>query len=245
MPHGGQLRFATEMVDVDRAAAERRVPMPPGRYVRLTIADTGIGIAPDIAPHIFEPFFTTKEADNGTGLGLATVYGIVKQSGGYVWVTSQLGLGTSFEIYLPPVQEAVEASVRVERSTPVTGGTETILLAEDDAAVRRLSSTALRQFGYMVLEARDGEDALRLARSDGDRDIHLLVTDLVMPGVSGRELAAQLALERPGMRVLYTTGYAEAMAMEADVDRDVPLLAKPFLPNDLVRLVRERLDSPP
>ena len=147
MPHGGQLRFATEMVDVDRVAAERRVPMPPGRYVRLTITDTGTGIAPDIAPHIFEPFFTTKEADKGTGLGLATVYGIVKQSGGYVWVTSQLGLGTSFEIYLPPVQEAVEALVRVERSTPVTGGTETILLAEDDAAVRRLSSTALRQFG--------------------------------------------------------------------------------------------------
>jgi two-component system, cell cycle sensor histidine kinase and response regulator CckA len=245
MPHGGQLRFATEMVDVDRVAAEHRVPMPPGRYVRLTITDTGTGIAPDITPHIFEPFFTTKEADKGTGLGLATVYGIVKQSGGYVWVTSQLGLGTSFEIYLPPVQEAVDALVRVEQSTPVTGGAETVLLAEDDAAVRRLSSTALRQFGYTVLEARDGEDALRLARSDSGRDIHLLITDLVMPGVSGRELAAQLALERPGMRVLYTTGYAETMAMAADLDRDVPLLAKPFLPSDLVRLVRERLDSPP
>ena len=213
MPQGGQLRFVTEMVDVDRVAAERRAPMPPGRYVRLTITDTGTGIAPDIAPHIFEPFFTTKEADKGTGLGLATVYGIVKQSGGYVWVTSQLGLGTSFEFTFPPVQEAVEALVRVEPSRPVTGGTETILLAEDDAAVRRLSSTALRQFGYTVLEARDGEDALRLARSDHDRDIHLLITDIVMPGVSGRELAAQFALERPAMRVLYTNGYAETMAM--------------------------------
>jgi two-component system cell cycle sensor histidine kinase/response regulator CckA len=244
MPHGGQLRFSTEMVDVDRAAAERRVPMPPGRYVRLTIADTGTGIAPDIVPHIFEPFFTTK-ADKGTGLGLATVYGIVKQSGGYVWVTSQLGLGTSFEIYLPPVQGAAEALVRVETSGPVTGGTETILLAEDDTAVRRLSSTALRQCGYTVLEARDGEDALRLARSVADRDIHLLITDIVMPGVSGRELAAQLTLERPGMRVLYTTGYAEATTMQEAVDRQTQLLAKPFLPNDLVRLVRERLDSLP
>ena len=243
MPQGGQLRFATEMVDVDRLAAQRRAPMPAGRYVRLTITDTGTGIAPDIAPHIFEPFFTTKEAHRGTGLGLATVYGIVKQSGGYVWATSQVGLGTSFEIYLPPVQEAVQALVRVEQSAPVTGGTETILLAEDDGAVRRLSSTALRQYGYTVLEARDGEDALRLARSDRDLEIHLLITDIVMPGVSGRELAAQFALERPEMRVLYTTGYAETMTMQPDVDRDVPLLAKPFLTHDLIRLVRERLDS--
>jgi CheY-like chemotaxis protein len=232
------------MVDVDRLAAEQRAPMPPGRYVRLTITDTGTGIAPEVAPHIFEPFFTTKEAYKGTGLGLATVYGIVKQSGGYVWATSQVGRGTSFEIYFPPVQEAVEALVRVARSEPVTGGTETILLAEDDGAVRRLSSTALRQYGYTVLEARDGEDALRLARSDRDLEIHLLITDIVMPGVSGRELAAQFVLERPEMRVLYTTGYAETLTMRAEVDRGVPLLAKPFLVNDLVRLVRERLDSP-
>jgi two-component system cell cycle sensor histidine kinase/response regulator CckA len=243
MPQGGQLRLVTEMVDVDRIAPGRE-PMPPGRYVRLTITDTGTGIAPEIAPHIFEPFFTTKEAHKGTGLGLATVYGIIKQSGGYVWVTSQVGLGTSFELYFPPVREAVEALVRVEQSEPVSGGTETILLAEDDGAVRRLSSTALRQYGYTVLEARDGEDALRLARSDRDREIHLLITDIVMPGVSGDELAAQLASERPEMRVLYTTGYAETATLRVDEDRDVPLLAKPFLPNDLVRLVRERLDRP-
>jgi signal transduction histidine kinase/CheY-like chemotaxis protein len=244
MPKGGQLRFVTEMVDVDRVAAQRHAPMPAGRYVRLTITDTGTGIAPEIEEHIFEPFFTTKERHKGTGLGLATVHGIVTQSGGFVWATSQPGLGTSFEIYLPAVHEAVDKLVRVEQVESVTGGTETILIAEDDGAVRRLASITLRQAGYTVLEARDGEDALRLARSDGHRDIHLLVTDVVMPGLSGRDLASQFATERPEMRVLYTSGYAETITMRAGVDGDVPLLAKPFLPNDLVRVVRERLDSP-
>jgi two-component system, cell cycle sensor histidine kinase and response regulator CckA len=244
MPKGGQLRFVTEMVDVDHEAAQRRAPMPPGRYVRLTITDTGTGIPPEIRQHIFEPFFTTKERDKGTGLGLATVYGIVKQSGGFVSVTSQLGFGSSFEIYFPPVHEAVEEFVRVEQPASVTGGSETILIAEDDGAVRRLASVTLRQYGYTVLEARDGEHALQLARSDRHRDIHLLITDVVMPGLSGHELASQFATERPGMRVVYTSGYAEPITMRTGVDRDVPLLAKPFLLNDLVRLVRESLDSP-
>jgi CheY-like chemotaxis protein len=244
MPTGGTLRFATEMVDVDRVAAPRRLPMSPGRYVRLTITDTGAGMSPEIQQHIFEPFFTTKERNKGTGLGLATVYGIVKQSGGFVWVTSQVGLGTSFEIYLPPVHEAVEALVRVEQRATVTGGTETVLLAEDDGAVRRLMGIALCGYGYTVLEARDGEEALRMARSDRHRDIHLLITDVVMPGVSGRALASQFATERPEMRVLYTSGYAETVTMRAGLDRGVPLLAKPFLPGDLLQRVRETLDSP-
>jgi PAS domain S-box-containing protein len=243
MPKGGQLRFVTEMVDVDEATAQRRVPMPPGRYVRLTITDTGTGMSDDIQRHIFEPFFTTKERNKGTGLGLATVYGIVKQSGGYVWVTSRLGLGTSFEIFLPPVQEAVEPLVRVEPSASPTGGTETVLLAEDDGAVRRLASTALRQYGYTVLEARDGADALQVARNDQRRDIHLLITDVVMPGLSGRDLALHLAAERSDMRVLYTSGYAESVTMRTGLERGVPLLAKPFLPHDLVQRVREILDS--
>ncbi len=245
MPKGGQLRFVTEMVDVDQAAAQRHAPMPPGRYVRLTVTDTGSGISPEVQQHIFEPFFTTKERNKGTGLGLATVYGIVKQSGGYIWVTSQLELGTSFEIYLPPVQEAVEPLVRVEGFASLTGGTETVLLAEDDGAVRRLVCTTLRHYGYEVLEARDGEEALRVARRDRRRDIHLLITDVVMPGLSGRDLAWQLATERPEMRVLYTTGYAETVTMRTGLERDVPLLSKPFLPNDLIRAVREILDTPP
>jgi two-component system, cell cycle sensor histidine kinase and response regulator CckA len=244
MPKGGSLRFVTEMIDVDAVERQRRAPVPVGRYVRLTIADTGFGISPEIQQHIFEPFFTTKDRHKGTGLGLATVYGIVKQSGGYISVTSQLGVGTSFEIHLPVVHEAVEPLVRVEESKLFTGGDETVLLAEDDGAVRRLASIALRQYGYTVLEARDGEEALQLARSDRNRDIHLLITDVVMPGVSGRDLALQLAAERPNMRVLYTSGYAEAVTMRAGLAHGVPLLAKPFLPNELLRRVRESLDSP-
>jgi two-component system, cell cycle sensor histidine kinase and response regulator CckA len=243
MPKGGRLRFATEMVDVDRASAEQRAPMQAGRYVRLTITDSGIGIAPEIQQHIFEPFFTTKERHQGTGLGLATVYAIVKQSRGYVWMTSEVGRGTSFELYFPPVHEAAEALVRVEPSESVAGGTETILIAEDDGAVRRLAGIALRKYGYTVLEARDGEDALRMARSDALRDIHLLVTDVVMPGLSGRELAAHFASERPAMRVLYTSGYAETVTMRAGLHRNSPLLAKPYLSTDLARLVRESLDG--
>jgi PAS domain S-box-containing protein len=243
MPKGGQLRFATDMVEVDEAAAQARAPMAPGRYVRLTITDTGSGMSPEIQQHIFEPFFTTKALHKGTGLGLATVYGIVQQSGGYVWVTSQPELGTSFEIYLPAVKEAVEAPAPGEETAALTGGTETVLLAEDDGAVRRLASVALRQYGYTVLEARDGEEALRVARSDRRRHIHLLITDVVMPGLSGGELALQLAAERPDMRVLYTSGYAEDITMRAGLARGVALLAKPFVSCDIVRRVRETLDS--
>jgi CheY-like chemotaxis protein len=243
MPHGGELRFVTETVDVDAADAQRRPPMVPGRYVRLTVADTGAGMPPEIQQHVFEPFFTTKDLNKGTGLGLATVDGIVKQSGGFVSMTSQVGLGTSVEIYFPVVDEPVQELVRAAPAAEVAGGTETVLLAEDDGAVRRLASIALRQYGYTVLESRDGEDALRLARSDRNLTIHLLITDVVMPGLSGPELAAQLAPERPEMRVLYTTGYAETVAMRAGLERSAPVLAKPFLPNDLVRVVRERLDS--
>jgi PAS domain S-box-containing protein len=245
MPKGGRLRFMTGMVDVDTAAAQRRGPMPPGRYVRLIIADTGTGMSSEIKRHIFEPFFTTKERNKGTGLGLATVYGIVKQSGGYIWVTSQPGLGTSFEIDLPAIEGTVEALVRAEQPAAVTGGTETVLLAEDDGAVRRLASIALRQYGYTVLEARDGEEALQMARSDRRRDIHLLIADVVMPGLSGRDLALQLGTERPAIKVLYTSGYAEAITIRAGLTRGEPLLAKPFVSCDLVQRVRETLDSPP
>ncbi len=245
MPNGGTLRFMTEMVDVDVLDTQRRVLMPPGRYVRLTISDTGMGISLEVQRHIFEPFFTTKERNRGTGLGLAMVDGFVQQSGGYVGVTSQVGRGTSFEIYLPAVHEAVELLVQVEESEALIGGDETVLLAEDDAAVRRLATMALRKYGYTVLEARDGEEALQLARSDRHREINLLITDVVMPGLSGRELAVQLATERPDMRVLYTSGYAEAVTMRTGLEHGVPLLAKPFLPNELLRRVRESLDSPP
>ena len=244
MPTGGQLRFVTDMVELDEAAARARAPMTPGRYVRLTITDTGSGMAPEIQQHIFEPFFTTKSLNKGSGLGLATVYGIVQQSGGYVSVSSQPGAGTSFEVCLPAVKDAVEAPAPAGKTASLTGGTETVLLAEDDDAVRRLACLALRQHGYIVLEAHDGEEALRIARSDPRRHIHLLITDVVMPGLSGGDLALQLANDRPDMRVLYTSGYAEDITMRSGLKRGVPLLAKPFIAGDIVRRVRETLDGP-
>jgi two-component system cell cycle sensor histidine kinase/response regulator CckA len=240
MPQGGRLRLATETVDLDEPAARRRPPMPPGRYVRLTVSDTGIGMTPEIQTHIFEPFFTTKAQGRGTGLGLATVYGIVKQSGGFIWVQSAVGQGTTFEIYLPVVQEAIEWAVDIPLTVEYGGGSQTILLAEDDGAVRRFARDVLSKHGYVVLDARDGEEALALARRRRGV-IHLLITDVVMPGLSGRDLAARVTAERPDLRVLYTSGYTGNVMMRAGSDTDLRLLPKPFLPADLLRRVGETL----
>jgi CheY-like chemotaxis protein len=238
MPQGGRLRLVTDTVDVDEVWAHLHPPMPAGRYVRLTVSDTGTGMTPQTRAHIFEPFFTTKERGKGTGLGLATVYGIVKQSGGFIWVESHVGRGTKFEIYLPVVHETVEPPVQVAPVVDVSGGSQTILLAEDDGAVRRLARDVLTKQGYTVLDARDGDEALTIARRYS-RTIHLLITDVVMPGLSGRDLAARLSVERPDVRVLYTSGYTENVMMRAGFEHGLTLLAKPFLPNDLLRKVRE------
>jgi len=238
MPQGGRLRLVTDTVDVDEVWAHLHPPMPAGRYVRLTVSDTGTGMTPQTQAHIFEPFFTTKERGKGTGLGLATVYGIVKQSGGFIWVESHVGRGTKFEIYLPVVHETVEPPVQVAPVVDVSGGSQTILLAEDDGAVRRLARDVLTKQGYTVLDARDGDEALTIARRYS-RTIHLLITDVVMPGLSGRDLAARLSVERPDVRVLYTSGYTENVMMRAGFEHGLTLLAKPFLPNDLLRKVRE------
>jgi two-component system, cell cycle sensor histidine kinase and response regulator CckA len=244
MPTGGQLRFLTESVNVDDATSKRYPPMTQGRYVRVTVTDTGIGMSVETQAHIFEPFFTTKPAGKGTGLGLATAYGIVKQSDGFIWVDSRDGGGTGFMIYLPvvdaPVEQAVVASG--ERG-PVVGGSETILLVEDDGAVRRLANHTLSYHGYTVLDARDGEHALELSEQHRGA-IQLLVTDVVMPGLSGPALANQLRAERPTLRVLYTSGYAEGVTARAGAGRGkVPLLNKPFLPVDLLWRVREALNA--
>ena len=239
MPQGGRLRLATETVAIDEVAARRRPPMPSGSYVRLTVSDTGIGMPPEIRAHVFEPFFTTK-AGRGTGLGLATVYGIVKQSGGYIWVESEPGGGTTFEIYLPVVQEPVEPVMEMSPLVDYSGGSQTILLAEDDGAVRRLARDVLAKHGYTVLDARDGEEALALARKRRGA-IHLLITDVVMPGLSGRDLAERLGVERPGVRVIYTSGYSEKVMMRAGFEQGLTLLPKPFLPADLLRKVGETL----
>ena len=242
MPQGGRLRLTTATVDVGVADARRRQPMQPGRYVRLTVSDTGTGMAPETQAHIFEPFFTTKPRGKGTGLGLATVYGIVKQSDGYIWVDSQIGQGTSFEIYLAIANASVETPV--ERTPPreFVGSSQTILLAEDDGAVRRLARDVLARQGYTVLEARDGDEALVVARRERGV-IHLLVTDVVMPGLSGRELATRLHQERPDVRVLYTSGYTERIIMRSGVEQGLTLLPKPFLPADLLQKVEEILGA--
>jgi len=240
MPQGGHLRLATATVDVDEAWAHRHAPMPAGRYVRLTVSDTGVGMPPETKARIFEPFFTTKERGKGTGLGLATVYGIVKQSEGFIWVDSEVGRGTTFDVYLPVVRESVAPSVQLPPVVEVKGGTQTILLAEDDGAVRRLARDVLTNRGYTVLDARDGDEALEIARQYGG-PIHLLIADVVMPGLSGRDLSERLNIDRPDVRVLYTSGYTENLMIRAGFDQSLTLLAKPFLPADLLRKVNEVL----
>jgi len=211
----------------------------------LGVADTGSGIEAEVQAHIFEPFFTTKEHGKGTGLGLSTVYGIVKQHDGYIAVDSDVGRGTTFTIYLPRVEDAVEPVGGGAAPDGSPRGEETILLVEDEGDVRELAREILEKSGYAVLEAANGPDALRIAaRHEGV--IHLLLTDVVMPQMSGRELARRLVRKRPEVRVLYTSGYIdENMIRRSVVDEDTALLKKPFSSDALVRRVREVLDGRP
>jgi len=243
MPGGGKLMLETMDVDLDRVYARQHVPLQPGSYVMLAVSDTGTGMDEKTKARIFEPFFTTKEQGKGTGLGLATVYGIVKQSGGYVWVYSEAGHGTTFNIYLPRAVEKI-----VEKDPPgvppkSAGGSETILVAEDEEMVRSLTRQILEESGYTVLEAPHGMEALQIAeRYKGH--IHLVLTDVVMPQMSGRDLAERLALLRPGIRVLYMSGYpGHAAAQQGDLDPGAPFLQKPFTVESLTRKVREVLDQ--
>jgi PAS domain S-box-containing protein len=244
MPAGGRLTLATSNVEFDATAALDHAGAVPGRYVTLEVADTGTGIPPEVRAHLFEPFFTTKDVGKGTGLGLATVYGIVKQSSGFISVTTDVGRGTSFRIHLPRVEaEPPAMEPRVAEPGPLSG-TETVLVAEDEAAVRQLSQRALEREGYTVLTAADGREALsRVARHEGT--IHLLVTDVVMPGMGGRELARRLRRLRPAIRVLFMSGYpGEAVAQPGGIAPGAPFLQKPFMPEELVRKAREVLDGP-
>jgi PAS domain S-box-containing protein len=240
MPTGGTLSFITSMVEVDAAWAQAHPPMLPGSYVRLSVADTGVGMSPDVQARIFEPFFTTKPPGQGTGFGLATVYGIVKQSGGFIWVSSTPGAGSVFEIYLPSLDLRADEAGDIHRDTPPTGSGERILIVEDDSAVRGLARDVLLQAGYAVVDARDGGEALALT-TKSSRSVDLLVTDLIMPGLTGRELALQLKIQFPYVRVLYTSGYTRAAALTAGIDPRAPFLAKPFLPATLLSKVREAL----
>jgi signal transduction histidine kinase/CheY-like chemotaxis protein len=244
MPRGGKLSVLTTMVLVDEVEAAKRQPMTPGRYILLSVSDTGHGMDEATKAHIFEPFFTTKELGKGTGLGLATVYGVVKQSGGFIWVNSSIGAGTTFEIYLPQAAGKAANAETEEKPSTIPGGSETILVVEDEAGVRELACQFLRVKGYNVLEAEGGHVALDVARRYPGV-IHLLLSDMVMPKMSGGELAAQLKAIRPEIRIAFMSGYSEFS--RGDVGKgfpEAPVLQKPFSPASLVEIVREALKRP-
>jgi PAS domain S-box-containing protein len=242
MPNGGRLLLETSNVDLDAAYAFEHVSVKPGRYVMLAVSDSGVGMESAILPHIFEPFYTTKESGRGTGLGLSTVYGIVKQSGGYVWVYSEVGKGSTFKVYLPRVEAALE-TVEAAKSKPFAEqrGSEVVLLVEDEEAVRDLIRTILNGQGYEVLVALDGQNAEAIAKKFPG-EIHVLLTDVVMPGTGGRELARRIMATRPDIRVLYMSGYTETVITSGGMlERGLAFLQKPFSPAALVQKIREVL----
>src|ERR1700678_4453380 len=247
MPSGGKLTIETSNVSLDEEYARFHAPLRAGDYVLLTISDTGLGMDSDTQSHIFEPFFTTK-GTQGTGLGLSTVYGIIKQSGGYIWVSSETGKGTTFKIYLPKVAEPVETPVHLASTadnTVTEPGTETILLAEDEANLRYLARQFLEKQGYRVIEAADGAVAMQIAVAH-EGVIHLLLTDVIMPGMNGKELAQRVSEIRPNVKILYMSGYTEnVIGRNGMLDAGVRLLQKPFNLRDLKDKVREVLDAGP
>ena len=243
MPQGGQLTIETQNVEIDEQYARQRgAAVLPGPYVMLAISDTGMGMDEVTRGRIFEPFFTTKDPGKGTGLGLSTVYGIVKQSDGFIWVYSEVGQGTSFKIYLPQVAEAA-SSKRRSPTIASAHGTETILLVEDVGGLRLLGKRMLESAGYTVLTAANGEEALLLLERY-EKPVQLMVTDVVMPGMSGRILAERFDATRPGMKVLYVSGYTgDVVVRHGVLDEGMPFLGKPFTAVELTRKVREVLDS--
>jgi CheY-like chemotaxis protein len=243
MPEGGMLMIETANAEIDDAYARRHVGVVPGQYALMAISDTGTGMSEETQSRIFEPFFTTKEQGQGTGLGLSTVYGIVKQSGGNIWVYSEEGKGTTFKVYLPRADEE-EVDEQVEAShTEAPRGSETILIVEDEELVRRLALDALEEIGYTILEAKDGLEALRICEQHTE-PIHLMLTDIVMPQMSGRDLARRVAALRPEIKTLYMSGYTgTAIVNQNLLDTEKAFIQKPFTPRSLAQKVRETLDA--
>ena len=243
MPSGGTLTFEIANVVLGAEYVRSHPDIVPGEYVRLAVTDTGVGMDDQVQQHVFEPFFTTKTDGRGTGLGLATTHGIVRQSGGHIWLYSEPGCGTTFKIYLPRATDGVAPLPRAELP-PARGGSETVLVVEDEAMVRHFAMIALERLGYRALEARDGETALQTASAFGG-PIHLLFTDVVMPRMNGHELAMRLRERRPDVRVLYTSGYTDNTIVHQGVlEPGLAFLQKPYTAGELGAKVREALDAP-
>jgi CheY-like chemotaxis protein len=243
MPEGGVLTISTRTVEIEarRQGATRLIP--PGTYVLLSVADTGVGMNAAVQARLFEPFFTTKEPGRGTGLGLATVYGIVKQSGGYVLVESAPGAGATFDVYLPAATTEDAGDRLLEAERAVAHGVETILLVEDEPTVRRVAKQMLRRQGYVVLEAGNGQEALAVSAAF-DAAIHLVISDAVMPGMGGAEVVRRLQEQRPAMKALFMSGYTDdEVVRRGIVSSRVSFVQKPFTSDALTRGVREALDG--
>jgi two-component system, cell cycle sensor histidine kinase and response regulator CckA len=244
MPDGGTLSIETADVELDAEYATQHVDVTPGHYVMLAVTDTGVGMEPDVAARIFEPFFTTKGVGKGTGLGLASVFGFVRQSGGHIWVYSELGRGTCFKLYLPrvdrPADAPRDAAAASERSLE---GTEAVLLVEDDDSVRALARTILRRSGYDVVEARSCDEAIDACTRHASK-LRLLLTDTILPGMSGPDLATRLTSIAPGLKVLHMSGYADAAIINHKIlERGAAFIQKPLTPRTLLRKVRDVLDG--
>lgn len=246
MPRGGSVTIETENTSLDNQTVLRHVSVKPGEYVMLAVSDTGSGMDQETQRRIFEPFFTTKDVGKGTGLGLSTVYGIVKQSGGHIWVYSEPGLGTMIKVYLPRIDNAEIVPIeKLVHEPAALRGSETVLLVEDEDVVRGLTRKILMQAGYNVLDAKGGEEAIRVCRAH-DGPIDLLVTDVVMPEISGKEVADRLVELRPAIRVLFMSGYTdEAIVQHGVLDANVEFIQKPFTWIGLTKKVREVLNRTP
>ena len=241
MPRGGRIAVATADVTIGEDEARHEMDTKPGDYVMLAVSDTGHGMSPEILAHLFEPFYTTKEVGKGTGLGLSTAYGIVKQSGGHISVESALGHGSTFRVYLPRAEGRINGESAVDPET--VHGSETVLLVEDEEVVRQFARSVLEQAGYKVIEAANGQEALRRMQEPG-RQVDAVLTDVVMPEMGGRELGEQVARLKPGVPVLYLTGYAEdSTPRDEAIPSGAVCLRKPFKPHELTARIREALDK--